>query len=616
MHRVRRSIVRGFPLHQSVFVLAVTAIALLLAQLLRPLFYPDEWFVFLFAIFLSSWFYGWWAGVSATIAAGLAFDYFFIEPAFSFLPHDVNSVVRLLCFGVAGTALSLLAGGLRGTRGLLAETLSSIGDAVIATDTAGRVNYMNAVAETLTGWSAPDAQGKPVTAVFRAVHPKTGEALAAAAAESLARMAPPGPAVSALLSPKPGVELAIEFSAAPIRRQGGEIRGGLLVFRDITARRQLEEQLAHSQKMDAVGRLAGGVAGDFNNLLTVITGYGELIHDELPADTPLRRYAEEIVFASKRAASLARQLLAFSNAEAVEPRLIDINSVLQSMEPMLRHIAGEPIELILLPGAGIGRIKCDPAQFEQIVMNLTTNAREALPCGGKLVIETADADLQEATAAQLIGVPPGAYVMLAVSDTGIGMDADTRSRLFEPFFTTKPQSKGSGLGLSMVYGTVKQAGGQVTVYSQPGCGSIFEVYFPRQQDAGPAAGPTPKPSGSETILLVDDEEGVRKLVNAILRSSGYSVIEAISGSAALAAYEKNEHRIDLVLTDLAMPQMSGLELGSRLGEKNPALKILYMSGSRETAMDSPEPNRDVLYKPFTPDDLLHKLRERLDAPAA
>jgi len=399
-----------------------------------------------------------------------------------------------------------------------------------------------------------------------------------------------------------------------VRDESGAPRGAVLVFRDVSKRLQLEQQATHAQKMEAVGRLAGGVAGDFNNVLTVITGYAELLRAEIPSNNPIRRFVDEIIYAGERAASLTRHLLAFSRGATAQPRVIDLNSLLTGMEAMLRRLLGHGIELNLLTGPGVGRVRADPAQIEQVVVNLATNARDAMPQGGKLVIETANAELDENTAANL-SVKPGPYVMLAVSDTGIGMDAATRSRLFEPFFTTKAPGKGSGLGLATAYGAIKQADGCVTVYSQPGCGTIFEIYLPRVKEAVTEPVRPRSAKGSETILLVDDEEGVRKLVFAVLKSNGYDVVEASNGASALAVYEKNRHKIDMVLTDVVMPQMSGFELGKQLEEGSPGLKILYMSGYRDNAIGGAgtEVPRAFLHKPFTPDVLLAKVREVLDA---
>jgi CheY-like chemotaxis protein len=366
--------------------------------------------------------------------------------------------------------------------------------------------------------------------------------------------------------------------------------------------------------MDAVGRLAGGIAGYFNNVLTVITGYAELLRAEVPEASPLRRFVDEIIYAGERAAALTRHLLAFSRGSTAQPRVLDLGSLAGNMDPMLRRLLGNNIELTLLASPGVGRVKTDPSQMEQVIVNLATNARDAMPHGGKVVIEIANVDLEEGPGNKNLGLNPGPYVMMAISDTGAGMDAATRSRLFEPFFTTKSPGKGSGLGLATVYGTVKQSEGAVTVYSQPGCGTIFEIYLPRVKEA--LAEPTRKRSakGSETILLVDDEEGVRKLVLAVLKSNGYDVLEASNGGMALAAFEKNSHKIDMVLTDVVMPQMTGFELGRELEGRTPGLKVLYMSGYRDNAIGGgAEPPRAFLHKPFTPDTLLTKIREVLDA---
>lgn len=602
------------PLYTGVFALTATALALVVCLLFRPLLEPDFFLPFLGAVLLSAWYYGKGGGLTSTALSSAALLYFFVPPHPGFAVESLGVAVRLGVFIGLGVLISLLAAAGRSSQMLLSATLSSIGDGVIVTDKDGRITYLNQVAAELTGWTRGEAMGRPVFEVFPVVREDGTEAV-----RLIDKALREGVAVRAAehvnLVSKSGTRIAIEDSAAPVRDHKGELRGGVVVFRDISNRRHLEEQLSHSQKMDAVGRLAGGVAGDFNNVLTVITGYSELLRTELPTGNPLRRFADEILWAAERAASLTRQLLAFSRGPSAQPRLLDLNAVLANMEPMLRRLVGESIELITLTGPGLGRVKADPAQIEQIVMNLAGNARDAMPEGGKLVIETANVDLEDPASSKKIGVRPGAYVMLAVSDTGIGMDAATRSRLFEPFFTTKEPGKGSGLGLATVYGIVKQSEGQVTVYSQPGCGTIFEIYLPRFTEAVGTTGARRQvqPKGSETILLVDDEDGVRKLVNAILQGHGYSVIEAGSGPAALAAFEKNAHKIDLVVTDIVMPQMNGLELGERLTQARPELKILYMSGYRDNPIGGTTPDRAFLHKPFTPDTLLEKIREVLDS---
>jgi two-component system, cell cycle sensor histidine kinase and response regulator CckA len=605
------------PFHRGVFVVALTAVALIISLLLQPVLDPGFFPLFLTTVLLSSWYYGLGGGLLASALATAAVFYFFLPHS---LPPALPSLARLISFVAMALVVTWLTSSWRSSRGLLKATLSSIGDAVIATDKAGRVTFLNPVAEGLTGWKRHEARGKDLGAILKLIHEQTKDAidnpLKRAISEGAAVTLPP----HTLLLAKDDTELPIEDSAAPIRDDSGNLRGAVMVFRDVTSRRQLEEQLSHAQKMDAVGRLAGGVAGDFNNLLTVITGYSELLRTELASNDSLKRFADEILYAAERAAGLTRQLLAFSKGQQTQARLLDLNAVVTNMEAMLRRLVGEQIETIILPGAGLGRVKADPAQIEQVVMNLATNARDAMPGGGKLVLETANVDFEDEPSAMKVGVKPGSYVMLAASDTGIGMDTETRSRLFEPFFTTKKQGQGSGLGLSTVYGIVKQSEGHITVYSQVGCGSIFEVYLPRVSESEEKlhGGKRREQKGSETILLVDDEDGVRKLVQAILQSHGYSVIEANNGVAALSAYEKNSHKIDLVLTDVVMPQMNGFELGERLSDAKPEQKILYMSGYRDNPIGNAPGglNRAFLHKPFTPDTLLTKVRQLLDeAPA-
>lgn len=602
-------------LNTGVFALAATALALLVSLLMRPLLEPNFFLPFLGAVLASAWFHGRAGGILAIALSSAAVVYFFLPPVFSMTFPNENVVVRLGAFVALSGVIAWLTASWRESRALLAGTLASIGEGVIATDREGRITYMNPVAAELTGWRASQAISRHIGAVYRLQREDGREP----ADDLLTNALSEGTTVTrnqhVILVGRGESNTPVEDTAAPVRDRTGRVRGAVVVFRDVSGRRHLEEQLSHSQKMEAVGRLAAGVAGDFNNVLTVITGYSELLYGELPATHGLRHFAEEIMWAAERAAALTRQLLAFSRGPGAQPRLLDLNSVVSTMEPMLRRLAGEDIELILLPGPGLGRVHADSGQIEQVVMNLVTNAREAMPQGGKLVLETANVELRDPAAARKVGVRPGEYVMLAVSDTGVGMDATTRSRLFEPFFTTKEEGKGSGLGLSMVYGIVKQNEGQVTVYSQPGCGTIFEVYLPRATEAAPATRKAVKPQGSETILVVDDEEGVRKLVHAILQANGYTVIEAASGGAAMAAFEKNGHKIDLVLTDVVMPQMTGFELGERLLQDKADQKILYMSGYRDNPIGAQAgaPARPLLHKPFTPDVLLEKVREVLDA---
>jgi PAS domain S-box-containing protein len=402
------------------------------------------------------------------------------------------------------------------------------------------------------------------------------------------------------------------------------------------ALRQSEEQLRQAQKMDAVGKLAGGIAHDFNNLLMVIRGDSDLMLRRLAPGHALRRNAEGIRDAADQAATLTRQLLAFSRKQVMAPRLVDLNGIVASIHAMLQRLLGETINLVTVTAPDLGGIKADPGQMEQMILNLCVNARDAMPDGGRLTVRTANVDLDEAAAARLSDARPGPYVMLEVSDTGVGMDAETRSHLFEPFFTTKEQGKGTGLGLSTVYGTVKQSGGHIAVESEPGRGSTFTVYLPRvaapvapveraaaetpvARSGAPATEAVLTPGRGETILLVEDAQRVRAVVREILEMSGYVVLEARHGAEALEVSNRHVGVIHLLVTDVVMPQMSGRELAQRLATLRPELKVLYMSGYTDDAIVRHgvlASGIAFLSKPFTPNALALKVREVLDGVAA
>jgi two-component system, cell cycle sensor histidine kinase and response regulator CckA len=379
-----------------------------------------------------------------------------------------------------------------------------------------------------------------------------------------------------------------------------------------------EEQLRHAQKMEAVGRLAGGVAHDFNNLLSVVLSYTTLMLGALDAEDPIREDLGEILKAGERATDLTRQLLAFSRQQVLKPKVLDLNQAVAGMEKMLMRLLGADVEVVRIEGAEVGKVTADPGQVEQILMNLAVNARDAMPRGGKLTIRTENVELDEAYARLHVGVMPGPYVKLTVADTGVGMDKETLSRVFEPFFTTKPRGQGTGLGLSTVFGIVKQSQGHIAVVSEPGKGASFEVYLPWSERAGQSAYPEPTSTethrGTETILLVEDDEQVRAVAGGILRRSGYTVLEAPGPGEALLVSEQHAGEIHLVLTDVVLPRMNGPQLVERLLPLRPQMKVLYMSGYTDDAIlrrGLEDIDLAYLQKPLRPEALTSKVREVL-----
>jgi PAS domain S-box-containing protein len=415
---------------------------------------------------------------------------------------------------------------------------------------------------------------------------------------------------------KDGTIIEVEITSHELTFNGRPAQ--IVLAYDVTERRTLEAQFRQSQKLESVGQLAGGIAHDFNNLLTVISGYSDLLLRGAK-DESQRQKIDEVKKAAERAASLTRQLLAFSRKQVLEPKVIDLNDVVAEADNLLRRLIGEDIHLTVMSDPGLWRVKADPGQLSQVIINLAVNARDAMPRGGKLTIETRNVELDEAYARQHGAVRPGPYVMLAVSDTGVGMDAETQRQIFEPFFTTKEVGKGTGLGLSMVYGVVKQSGGNIWVYSEPGRGTTFKIYLPRVDDRGEkvqAAAPPALPPGTETILLVEDEGMVRMLLRDILVAEGYTVLAASGGPEALQICGRHEGSIHLIVTDVVMPGMSGRELVARLSETCRDLKVLYISGYTDDAIVHHgvlDEGTNFLQKPFTPDAVLRKVREVLDS---
>ncbi len=411
----------------------------------------------------------------------------------------------------------------------------------------------------------------------------------------------------------------------PLRTAEGELQGAICMALDITDRRQLEEQLRQAQKMEAVGRLAGGIAHDFNNLLMVIQGYADLLTERLAEGDPLRRNAEQIQTASQRATSLTRQLLAFSRKQMLAPKVLSVQSVVGDMEKILRRLIGEDVQLETSSVPDLGLVKADRSQIEQVILNLAVNARDAMPEGGRLTIETANVDLDESFSHSSVMLSPGPYVMLAVTDNGCGMDVETQAHIFEPFFTTKEKGKGTGLGLATVYGIVKQSGGYVWVYSEPGRGTSFKVYLPRVWDEQTCPGRDRTiegrtlPQGTETVLLVEDEKGVRELAREYLEMTGYTVIEAENGHTALELAALHSGPIHLLMTDVVMPGISGRELSARVKAIRPEIRVLFMSGYTDQAVVHHgilETDAVLLQKPFTVAALAAKLRDILNLEVA
>jgi two-component system, cell cycle sensor histidine kinase and response regulator CckA len=499
----------------------------------------------------------------------------------------------------------------------LAAIVESSDEAITSTSLDGIIESWNRGAERMYGYSASEAIGQP-----------------------LHMLCPPGRSdeISALLEKvkrgeiveqfesvrirKDGKQIRIALAVSPIRDASGKIVGAAAISRDITESKQMEEMFRQAQKMEAVGRLAGGVAHDFNNMLSVIIGYSDVLLERTDTDAKLRQQCEEIKKAGERAAALTRQLLAFSRQQVLEPRVLNLNTCVVGIEKMLRRLIGEDIELRTLLDPTLGSVKGDPGQIEQVIMNLAVNARDAMHEGGKLVIETSNADLDEGYALRHPPCNAGRYVLLTVTDSGTGMSPETKARIFEPFFTTKEVGKGTGLGLATVYGVVKQSGGYVWVYSEPGRGTAFKIYLPRiDEPEWQIRPPEVAPEllqGTETILLVEDEQSVRSLTRGLLEHGGYTVLEAETGARAIEIATQHPEPIHLVLTDVVMPGMNGPTLADKILSIHPETKALYASGysgSFGTQTGLVPAGATLLQKPFSRIALLQKVRRVLDGQA-
>jgi PAS domain S-box-containing protein len=501
-------------------------------------------------------------------------------------------------------------------RMLLMTAIEQSADGIVITDAKGTIQYVNPAFSRVSGYSREEALGKNPRIL------KSGKQDEAYYRKLWTTILGGEIWQDEIINRRSDGSLYPEqMTITPVRDQRGEITHFIAIKAEVTERKRLEQQLRQAQKMEAVGRLAGGVAHDFNNLLTIISGYGGLLLEHPGTVEPLRGYVNEIKNASGRAASLTRQLLAFSRQQVLAPRVLGLNAVVANIEKMLKRLIGEDIDLVTILGESLWPVKADPGQLEQVLLNLAVNARDAMPNGGVLTIETANVEMDSTSAQTHFPLPPGRYVLLAISDTGIGMDAETQARIFDPFFTTKEKGKGTGLGLAMVYGIVKQSGGYIWVYSEVGKGTTFKIYLPRTEEeveeSGPGRSGFKAQLGTETLLLVEDEDAVRVLVRNVLREKGYRILEASRGEEALELAGQYGGPIDLLVTDVVMPQMNGRELARRLADLLPQIKVLYISGYADNAVwyqGGLDSGGAFLQKPFSPEALARKVREVLGGP--
>jgi len=500
---------------------------------------------------------------------------------------------------------------------LFHDLFESAPDATVIVDGQGVIRAASRQAERLFGYEPQELNGRPVEALipsaarsgYRELREQFGEA-------PTPRFTGAGPQ-NLFAARKDGTTFPVEISLSPLTTEADTI---VAAVRDITARRELEEQFRQVQKMEAVGRLAGGVAHDFNNILGVILGHSQILLGGMGADDPRRARVEQILSASERAAGLTRQLLAFSRRQVFETRVLDLNDTVAAVIKMIGRLIGEDVGLTFRPGESLGRVRADPTQIEQVLMNLAVNARDAMPDGGRLAIETANAVIDDDYVRVHAGSAAGRYVCIAVTDTGQGMTREVQTHIFEPFFTTKEPGKGTGLGLSTVYGIVKQSDGFIYVYSEPGHGTTFKIYLPAVEgEVERPAEPLPPRRGSETILLVEDEEGLRELIGELLVENGYHVLTAENPTRAIQIAEQHQGAIHLLLTDVVMPQMNGREMAGRVKKLRPDVRVLYMSGYTEDAIAHRgvlDAGVSLISKPFTQESLARKLRELLDPPRA
>ncbi len=612
----------------------MVAVATAIRLALDPIMGDNDAFpLFILPVLVVAWFGGWKPATFALSLSLLVVAWMFATPRYSI---EIADRAQLL-----GLAIDLLVGGagiglcemvrIANRRALshaaeleheaaarqqaetgiqrLVDIVASCEDAIIAENLDGIITDWNAGAARLFGYSAAEAVGQNASEL---IDPSSQNEHS-----QFMKRRQVGQPYETERRHKDGRTIAVAVTVSFIEH-GNSTIGLSTIVRDLTSTKRLESQLQQAQKMEAVGQLAGGIAHDFNNLLTVINGYSEIMLGDLPPEDPMRSLLEEIHKAGSRAASLTRQLLAFSRKQVLEPKVVDLNETVKQIETMLHRLIGEDVQLNSSLAKNLGRVKIDQGQIEQVIVNLAVNARDAMPQGGMLTIETSNVELDEKYAETHPEVWPGRYVLLAVSDTGTGMDAATKARIFEPFFTTKEVGKGTGLGLAVVHGIVKQSDGHVAVYSEPGQGTAFKIYLP-EVNTRPAGKSHPgfaeQPNGNETVLLVEDEDAVRKYTRHALETSGYTVLEARHGGEAARLADKYDGSIDLLVSDVVMPEMGGRLLAEHLVATRPGIKVLLLSGYTDDAVVRHgvlEAETAFLQKPFTPVALANKVREVLD----
>jgi len=607
-------------LRYAVAILSVDLIlALIPAFLLSDVVVESRLVVFSVAIMVSAWYGGGKPGLVATAFASIVSAYFSLAGLHSSYDYR-KAIIHLALFVFVAllicsfnAALRSAEEGLRRSEINFRSLVTNAPYGICRCDSAGNLLDVNPALISILGYEfATDLLGRNLAGFYRDSQQWF------TVADNL-RLMRPFNGLVAEWSRKQGTLVGVRLSGRSIRGDRDALFYELYA-EDVTEQRALEQQLRQSQKMEAVGRLAGGIAHDFNNLLMVMSGYCEFLLERVGSDQQLREPAQEIANAANRATSLTRQLLAFSRKQLLTPKVLDLNAIVTENFRMLDRVIGEDVELAIVPGADLGMVKADPGQIEQVIMNLAVNARDAMPHGGKLIIETSNVSLDEAYARLHGAVAPGEYVMLCVSDTGTGMDFETQSHIFEPFFTTKGP-KGTGLGLSTVYGIIKQSGGYIWVYSEPGEGTSFKVYLPRVTSAGEVAVIHPPIAAAavqrrnETILLVEDEDNLRNMARLYLEREGYTVLEAPDGAAAIQLASAHPGPIHLLLTDVIMPGMNGRELANYISPRRPEMKVLYMSGYTENAIvhnGTLDAGITLLQKPFTLPVLKATVRKMLD----